>query len=131
MVGTHRDQLLQPLAHLFRRAVDARRVGPFWVIYTVVNQRWSSARATSGRSSTAMKTRFEVGKVAGSRPAISRASRRIGTDREKAAMLEPPDPIQPSASLAERRTALGWPTPIQIGIGCCTGLGDIGSLSRL
>ena len=28
MVGAHGDDLLQPLAHLSRRAVDARRIGP-------------------------------------------------------------------------------------------------------
>ena len=45
-------------------------------------------------------------------------------------MLEPPDPIQPSAIDAARRIASGWPTPIQIGSGFCTGFGDIVSSSR-
>ena len=32
MVGAHRDQFLEPLAHLLRRAVDARGVGAFRVV---------------------------------------------------------------------------------------------------
>ena len=40
-------------------------------------------------------------------------------------MLDPPEPIQPSANDAVRRIALGWPTPIHIGIGRCTGLSGI------
>ena len=72
-----------------------------------------------------MKMRFEIGNVAGSRPAFSSASRSSGTERPNSAMLDPPDPIQPSAIDAARRTAFGWPTPIQIGSGGCTGLGDI------
>ena len=58
-----------------------------------------------------MNTRLEMGKVAGSRPAFSSAARRMGTLWEKWAVLEPPEPIQPSAMVAARRNASGWPPP--------------------
>jgi hypothetical protein len=48
----------------------------------------------------------------------------MGTLCEKWAVLEPPEPIQPSAMVAARRNASGWPPPNQIGgCGFCTGLG--------
>ena len=78
-----------------------------------------------------MKMRFEIGKFSGSRPLAASASFRIGTEAAKSAMREPPDPIQPSARRAARRTASGWPTPIQIGgCGFCTGFGHIVSSFR-
>ena len=69
-----------------------------------------------------MKTRFEIGKVAGSRPASSRAAWSSGTASPNEAMLDPPAPIQPSEMRAARRTASGWWLPTQTG-GCgdCTG----------
>jgi hypothetical protein len=54
-------------------------------------------------------------------PARSNATRSTGTERANSAMLEPPEPIHPSASDAARRTASGCPTPIHIGSGVCTG----------
>src|SRR5258708_30246548 len=64
-----------------------------------------------------MKMRLEIGKLDGSRPFSSSAARRIGTDSANCAIVDPPEPIQPSAIAAVRRMAFGWPTPIQIGGG--------------
>src|SRR5437870_6174316 len=91
--------------------------------YTVVNQRLSSSLATSARSCTDMNTRLEIGYVAGSRPAFSSSALSIGTQRENVSVLEPPEPIQPSATVTARRTASGWSPPSQIGgCGLLTGL---------
>src|SRR5260370_41999581 len=62
-----------------------------------------------------MNTRFEIGKVSGSRPFCTSASFNSGMLCAQPALVDPPEPIQPSASRAVRRTASGWPTPIQIG----------------
>src|SRR5258708_38514940 len=64
-----------------------------------------------------MNTRLDTGNVMGSRPAASKACFRIGTEALNSAMLDPPEPIQPSASAAARRTASGWPAPIHKGGG--------------
>jgi hypothetical protein len=46
----------------------------------------------------------------------------MGTHRENVAVLEPPEPIHPSATVAARRTASGWSPPNQIGgCGFCSG----------
>ena len=78
-----------------------------------------------------MNTRLEIGNASGSRPAAASASFKIGTERPNSAIDEPPEPIQPSAMPAVRRTALGWPTPIHSGMcGFCTGLGFIVTPSK-
>src|SRR2546426_8673876 len=58
-----------------------------------------------------------MGKAVGSRRAFSRLSRIKGTDRANSALLEPPEPIHPSAMVAARRSASGCPPPSQIGGG--------------
>ncbi len=125
MVGAHRDQFLQPLAHLLRRAVDTRGVGTLGVVVHLGEPAMELGaghfRAFVHRHEDTFRNRKALRIASGlfqRRPQDRHGSR-------KSAMLEPPEPIQPSASLAERRTALGWPTPIQIGIGFCTGFGDI------
>src|SRR2546425_4278692 len=72
-----------------------------------------------------------MGKAVGSRRAFSRLSRIKGTDRANSALLEPPEPIHPSAMVAARRSASGCPPPNQIGGGgVITRLGGRGAPSR-
>src|SRR2546425_11580538 len=69
-----------------------------------------------------------MGNWAGSREAFSSAARNAGTLRENSAVLEPPEPIHPSAIAAARRIASGGPPPSQIGgWGFCPGLGAPGA----
>ena len=98
MVRAGGHQILEPLAHLLGRAVDARGVRAGRIVVDL------------GEPALELATRH-----GGSRPAASNACFKIGTAALNAAMLDPPEPIQPSASEAVRRSASGWPTPIHRG----------------